>query len=109
MGRDVPALQLEQFRNTYRHFESSERWLFLDKKPFEHVLPVYTNSETAVADLFAWVESHKNEVSSPRWKQSALQLPHKRQWMDKTNPHDVNRLREDSWKTWKISKRRITR
>jgi hypothetical protein len=39
---------LEHFRNTRRLFESSERWLFLRKKPLCVVLSVYTNSENAI-------------------------------------------------------------
>jgi hypothetical protein len=39
---------LEQFRNTRRLFGGIKGGLFLRKTPLECVLPVYTNSETAI-------------------------------------------------------------
>jgi hypothetical protein len=53
-----------------------------------------------MADIFAWVESHKKDDWNPTWKQRILRLPYWREWWDKTNLHDVNVAHQAAWLRW---------
>jgi hypothetical protein len=61
------------------------------------------------ADLFAWVESHKNDSWNPTWKQTILWLPYRWQWVDASNLHKVNHPNQAMWKTWKVPRRAATK
>jgi len=61
------------------------------------------------ADLFAWVESHKNETWNPDWKTRILRLPYRWEWLDVNNLNDVNHAHRAAWNTWKIPKRTATK
>lgn len=60
------------------------------------------------SDLFAWVESHKNDSWNPEWKRKLLLLPYWREWIDKNNLHQVH-PGNAAWRTWKIPKRAATK
>lgn len=61
------------------------------------------------ADLFAWVQSHKNEPWNPKWKATILSLPYRWQWVDASNLHQVHHAHQAAWKTWKIPNRAPTK
>jgi len=62
-----------------------------------------------LADLFAWVQSHKNDPWNPGWKKTILRLPYRWQWVDASNVDKVHPVHQAIWKTWKIPKRAATR
>jgi len=62
-----------------------------------------------LADLFAWVQSHKNEPWNPEWKKTIRRLPYRWQWLDASNIHQINNAHQEIWKTWKIPKRAATK
>jgi hypothetical protein len=62
-----------------------------------------------LADLFAWVQSHKDENWDPKWKKSMLRLPIWLEYYDKSNLHDINYAHQAAWTTWKIPKRAATK
>lgn len=62
-----------------------------------------------LADLFAWVQSHKDENWNPKWKKSMLRLPIWLEYYDKSNLHDINYAHQAAWTTWKIPKRAATK
>jgi len=62
-----------------------------------------------LADLLAWVQSHKREGWNPTWKQSLLRLPIWWEHYDSSNLHDINRAHQARWSTWKIPRRAATR
>jgi hypothetical protein len=61
------------------------------------------------ADLFAWVESHRDEPWNPDWKKRILRLPYWRERIDVNNLHDVNLAHRAAWNTWNIPKRAATK
>ena len=62
-----------------------------------------------MADMFAWVQSHKHDPWNPEWKKTILRLPYRWQWLDNSNIHNVNHVHQAMWKTWKIPKRAATK
>lgn len=62
-----------------------------------------------LADLFAWVQSHKHGDWSPKWKKALLRLPIWWEHYDRSNLHDINRAHQAAWETWKIPKRAATK
>ncbi len=62
-----------------------------------------------LADLFAWVQSHKHEDWSPKWKKTILRLPIWWEHYDKSNLHDINPAHQATWNTWKVPKRAVTK
>lgn len=61
------------------------------------------------ADMFAWVQSHRNDAWNPKWKTTLLRLPYRWQWVDANNLHSVIPTHQEMWKTWRIPKRAPTK
>jgi hypothetical protein len=61
------------------------------------------------ADLFAWVESHRDQPWNPDWKKRISRLPYWRERIDANNMHNVNHAHRAAWNTWKIPRRAATK